>query len=139
MHRLEGAPCGTVAVTKKAGQQVCRVSRAGWEREGVGGGDGRGAKCEEKEMYRFPLSLCPLRFIKNRGPISVLKYIATFSPLATIVAKFAKCPSPEALSVCFEPVFGPFTRQSDISEVALIQVLVHLPDSQLPLGKGCTQ
>ena len=25
------------------------------------------------------------------------------------------------------------------SEVALIQVLVHLPDSQLPLGKGCTQ
>ena len=62
-----------------------------------------------------------------------------FSPLATIVTKFAKCPSPEALSVCFEPVFGPFTRQSDISEVALIQVLVHLPDSQLPLGKGCTQ
>ena len=90
-------------------------------------------------MYRFPLSLCPLRFIKNRGPISVLKYITMFSPLATIVAKFAKCPSPEALSVCFEPVFGPFTRQSDISEVALIQVLVHLPDSQLPLGKGCTQ
>ena len=32
MHRLEGAPRGTVAVTKKAGQQVCRVSRAGWER-----------------------------------------------------------------------------------------------------------
>ena len=54
--------------------------------------------------------LVPLRFIKNRGPISVLKYIATFSPLATIVAKFAKCPSPEALSVCFEPVFGLFTR-----------------------------
>ena len=32
MDRLEGAPRGTVAVTKKAGQQVCRVSRAGWER-----------------------------------------------------------------------------------------------------------
>ena len=55
-----------------------------------------------------------------------------FYLLATIVTK---CPSPGSVSL----IWTRFWSIYPIVCVALNQVLVYLPDSQLPLGKGCTQ
>ena len=169
MHRLEGAPCGTVAVTKKAGQQVCRVSRAGWHRcsypaitseMGVGGtkwgartalpaGSARESGAEtaaapsvkKKECTGFPFLCVPSVLLKFEDPYQYLSILRCFplSPQSLQNLPNVLPQRPSLFALNFEPVFGLFTRLSDISEVALIQVLVHLPDSQLPLGKGCTQ
>ena len=143
MHRLEGAPCGTVAVTKKAGQQVCRVSRAGWQRcscptitseMGVGG---------TKWGARTALPACSAREsgAETAAAPSVKKKKCTGSPFLSVTSDLLKFEDPyqylsilrcfplspqslqnvlpQALSVCFEPGFGPFTRFSASSRQRL--------------------
>ena len=134
MQRLEGAPRGTVAVTKKIGRQVRRVSRVGWERcscpaitaetgvtaakwwapSALPAGSARemgvetagGPTVKKKKCTGSPF-LSPPPFIQNRGPISVLKSITVFySRHNRYKMSFPR-----------------------LCQFALNQVLVHLPDS----------
>ena len=143
MHRLEGAPCGTVAVTKKAGQQVCRVSRAGWPRcwcpaitseMGVGGtkrgaptalpaGSARESGAEtaaapsvkKKKCTGFPFLCVPSVLLKIEDPYQYLSILRCF-PL-----------SPQSLQNL------PNVLPQRPSLFALNQFLVYLPDSLIYL------
>ena len=134
MQRLEGAPRGTVAVTKKIGRQVRRVSRAGWQcctyprndtRNAIGdakrgvraalppgivqgeGAETAGGPTVKKKKCTGSPFLSPPPFIQNRGPISVLKSITVFySRHNRYKMSFPR-----------------------LCQFALNQVLVHLPDS----------
>ena len=143
MYRLEGAPSGTVAVTKKTWQQVCRVSRAGCRAVGARQSPRRWASGVTKwgAPTARPAGSARESGAETAAAPSVKKKKCTGFPFLCVPSVLLKIEDPyQYLSILRRFPLSPQSLQNlpnvlpqRPSLFALNQFLVYLPDSLIYL------